>query len=165
MSKFALTNTMGGTQQAMTTTYKTVLAITSATGATTLRRAWIYDIQFDADGAPADNTVVYKVDRQSTALGTATTPSPLAAPLDEADAPTLMTTRINHTAEGMTIVANSQLFERAINQKSSYRWCTIPGSGAELVVPATDLRGIGLRAKGLSSGYTGTILGTVHYVE
>lgn len=164
MSKFSLTNTMGGTQQAMTTTYKTVVAITSATGATTLRRAWIYDVQFDADGAPADNTVVYKVDRQNTALGTATTPSPLANPLDPFDAATLMTTRINHTAEP-TLISNSQLIERAINQKTSYRWCTLPGSGAELVVPATDLTGVGLRAKGLSSGYTGTVLGTVHYYE
>lgn len=165
MAKYSLTNTMGGTQQAMSTAYKTLLSVTSATGATTLRRAWIYDVMFDADGAPADNTVVYKVDRQSTAITTSTTPSPLAAPLDESDAATLMTTRINYSTEGMTIITNSQLIERAINQKTSYRWCTMPGSGAELIVPATDLRGIGLRAKGLSSGYTGTVLGQVHYYE
>lgn len=164
MAKYSLTNTMGGTQQAMTTAYKTILAITAATGATTLRRAWLYDIQFDADGAPADNTIIYKVDCQDTAIGTATTPNPLARPLDGSDAATLMTTRINHTAEP-TLIANSQYLERGINQKSSYRWCTMPGSGAELVVPAINLTGIGLRAKGLSSGYTGTILGTIHYSE
>src|SRR5262245_50039423 len=161
MAKYSLSNSMAGTQQTLTTTYKTVWDITSLTGATTLRRAWIYDVMFDADGAPADNTVVYVINRQTT-TGTRTTATP--APLDAGDAAALITCGVNTTVEP-TITASTQLIERAINQKSSYRWCTIPGSGAELVVPAITTNGIGARAKGLSSGYAGTVLAQCHFYE
>ena len=38
MARYTIGNTHAGTQQILTTTYKTQVSLTSATGATTLRR-------------------------------------------------------------------------------------------------------------------------------
>lgn len=157
MARYNLTNTMAGTQQAMTTTYKTLLSLTAATGATTLRRAWIYDVMIGADGTPADNAVSACVDRQTT-VGTGSAAT--AAPLDGGDAAALITETTNNTIEP-TITANTKLIEVTFNQRASYRWCAAPGS--ELVVPATDVAGLGLRAK--SPAYTGTMLGSCQFWE
>ena len=124
MAKYSVSSASAGTQQAMTTTYKTLLGVTAATGATTLRRAWIYDVEFGADGTPADNVLAFKVDRQ-TSVGTGTAAT--AAPLDIGDAAALVVSTVNHTAEPTGI--GSTLVEVPINQRSSYRWVTIPGIG------------------------------------
>lgn len=155
--RYALSSGSAGTQQAMTTTYKTLMSLTAATGATTLRRAWIYDIMFGADGTPADNAMTYKVDRQTT-VGTGTAATP--AGTDVADAAALITGNVNSTIEP-TVTANTQLVEIPVNQRASYRWVAAPGG--ELVVPATNVAGIGVRAK--SPAYTGTALATLHYWE
>ena len=96
MAKYSVSSASAGTQQALATTYKTLLSVTAVTGATTLRRGWIYDIEFGADGTPADNVMVFKVDRQTT-VGTGTAAT--AAPLDAADAAVLLVGTVNHTAE------------------------------------------------------------------
>src|SRR5262245_16013417 len=96
MAKYALSNGSAGTQQANTTTYKTQWDLTAATGATTLRRAWIYDVVFGADGTPADNEVSYVINRQTT-TGTRTSATP--APIDAADAAALITAGVNTTIE------------------------------------------------------------------
>lgn len=155
--RYAVGNGFGGTQQAMTTTYKTLIDITAATGATTLRRGLIYDILFGADGTPADNAMVYKADRQTT-TGTRTAATP--APLDSGDAAALLTYGVNTTIEP-TVTASTQLIEVPVNQRASYRWVAAPGG--ELVIPATNVAGIGFRAK--SPAYTGTALATVHCQE
>jgi len=157
MAKYAISNGTAGTQQAMTTTYKTLISLTAATGATTLRKAWIYDVMFGADGTPADNVLTYKVDRQTT-VGTGTAAS--AAPLETTDAAALITETVNHTAEP-TVTTSTQLIEIPVNQRASYRWVAAPGG--ELVVPATDVAGLGARAK--SPAYTGTVMCTVHFYE
>ena len=155
--KYAVGNGFAGTQQAMTTTYKTLLSITAATGATTLRRGRIFDILFGADGTPADNAMTYKADRQ-TSVGTGTSATP--APLDAGDAAALLAATVNHTIEP-TVTANTQLLEVPVNQRASYRWVAAPGG--ELVIPATNVAGIGFRAK--SPAYTGTALATAHFEE
>ena len=155
MARYALTNSSAGTQQAMTTTYKTLWGLTAATGATTLRRVWLYDCMFGADGTPADNVLTYALGRQST-VGTGTAAA--AAPLDVPDAVALITETVNHTAEPTPGVT---LLDIPVNQRASYRWVAAPGG--ELVVPATDVTGIGAKAK--SPAYTGTALSTVHFWE
>lgn len=157
MAKYALSNGSAGTQQAMTTTYKTLWDLTAATGATTLRKAWIYDVTFGTDGTPADNSVSYVINRQTTA-GTRTSATP--APLDAGDAAALITAGVNTTIEP-TITAATQLLEIATNQRATYRWVAAPGG--ELVVPATNTTGLGGRAK--SPAYTGTALSVVHFWE
>lgn len=158
MANYSVSSASAGTQQALTTTYKTLLSLTSLTGASTLRRGWIYDIEFGADGTPADNVLTFKVDRQTT-VGTGTAAT--AAPLDAADVAALLVSTVNHTAEPGTV--NNTLIEIPVNQRSSYRWVTLPGSGAELVVPATTVNGIGCRAK--SPAYTGTGIARIHFYE
>jgi hypothetical protein len=157
MAKYAFSNGNAGTQQSLSTSYKTQLDITAATGATTLRRAWIYDLMFGADGTPADNVIVWKADRQ-TSTGTRTSVTP--PPLDAADAAALITCGANTTVEGI-VTAATQLIEIAVNQRASYRWVAAPGG--ELVVPAVNVTGIGIRAK--SPAYTGTVTATVHFIE
>lgn len=157
MAKYAVSNGNAGTPQALTTTYKTLLDVTAATGATTLRRAWIYDMMFGTDGTPADNVVVWKADRQTS---TGTRSAAVPPPLDFADAAALITVGVNTTIEGI-ITAATQLVEIAVNQRASYRWVAAPGG--ELVVPATNVAGIGVRAK--SPAYTGTATATAHLVE
>lgn len=157
MAKFGFSNGNAGTQQNLTTTYKTQLDITAATGATTLRRGWLYDLMFGVDGTPADNVVVWKADRQtSTGTRTAVTPPPL----DAADAAILLTCGANTTIEGI-VTAATQVLEIAVNQRASYRWVAAPGG--ELVVPATNVAGIGVRAK--SPAYTSTVTAAVHAWE
>lgn len=157
MAKYAVSNGTGGTPQAMTTTYKTIWDLTAATGATTLRKAFVYDMTFGADGTPADNAITWKVDRQ-TSTGTRTAATP--APLDAGDAAALITAGVNTTIEG-TVTASTQLLEIAANQRATYRWVAAPGS--ELVVPATNVAGIGGRAK--SPAYTGTVVSSVLFYE
>jgi hypothetical protein len=157
MARYTIGTGHAGTQQAMTTTYKTLVSLTAATGATTLRKAWIYDAMWGADGTPADNQVTVKLDRQ-TSVGTGT--AAVASPLDGGDAAALITETVNHTIEP-TVTAATQLIELSINQRASYRWVAAPGG--ELVVPATDVAGIGSRAK--SAAYTGTMVSTLHFHE
>ena len=156
MSKYSVS--LGqGTAQNMTTTYKTNVDLTAATGATTLRRGWVYDMMFGADGTAADNVVVYKADRQTT---TGTRTSAVPAPLEAGDAACLLTAGVATTIEP-TVTAATQLIEIAMNQRASYRWVAAPGG--ELVVPATNVAGIGFRAK--SPAYASTVTTEVHFWE
>lgn len=157
MAKYAFSNGNAGSEQNLTTTYKTLADITAATGATTLRRAWVYDVMFGVDGTPADNVLVWKVDRQtSTGTRSAVTPPPL----DAGDAAALITCGANTTIEGI-ITSATQLIELPVNQRASYRWVAAPGG--ELIVPATNVAGLGFRAK--SPAYASTALATVHFWE
>lgn len=156
MAKYAVSANQG-TTQANTTTYKTQLDLTAATGATTLRKAWIYDIMVGADAAPADNQITFKVDRQ-TSTGTRTSATP--APLDAGDAAALITAGVCTTIEGI-VTSATQLIELSVNQRASYRWVAVPG--CELVVPATNVAGLGLRSKSLA--YTGTVTSEWHFFE
>ncbi len=154
-AKYATSNLLGGTQQNLSSSFKTIAALTAATAS--LRRAWIFDLMFGADGTPADNVITYDISRQ-TAAGTSTALTPNA--LDPADAGADTIGSGNFTAEG-TITANSSVLGIAVNQRASYRWVAAPGS--ELVIPATNLAGFAARAK--SPAYTGTVIVQAHHRE
>lgn len=147
MAKYAASNLLGGTQQSMAATYKTLLSLNAASG-TALRRLKVYDLLIGTDGTPADNAMNWDVSRM-TAAGTATAMTP--NPLDPADGAALTVANANYTIEP-TVTANSQLFGVGINQRASHRWVAAPGS--EIVVPAVNLAGLVIRAK--SAGYTQT---------
>lgn len=153
MPNFSVNNLLGGTQQALSSSFKTIIALTAQTSG--LKRGKVYDFMFGQDGTPADNAVTWDISRQ-TAAGTATAATP--NPLDSADGVAATVGAINATAEG-TITATSSVFSLAVNQRASYRWVAAPGS--ELVFPATNLAGLALRAK--SAAYTGTVVAeTLH---
>lgn len=151
MARFAIGNDMGGSQQAMSGTYKTLTAAWAVTAA--LRRQKVFDILIGTNGTPADNYMEFDLSRQ-TADGTASSVTPTL--LDPADGAMAGSAKANYTAEG-TITANSSCFYIGLNQRASYRWVAAPGS--EIVTPATNLAGWALRAR--SGGYTGTSTGKV----
>ena len=155
MPNYSSSNLLGGTQQNLTSTYKTLLALTAQTSG--LRRGFIYDLLIGTDGTPADNAIDWDVSRQ-TGAGTSTAVTPNV--LDPADAAAATVGSANFTAEG-TITAASSVFGIGVNQRASYRWVAAPGS--ELVIPATNLAGFALRAK--SAGYTSTATGAMLHRE
>jgi hypothetical protein len=157
MANYSIDNLLGGTQQATSSTYKTQISMTAASG-TALRRIKLYDLLLGTNGTPADNYIEWDVSRQTAAASGGTTAT--ALPLDPADAAALTVCYIDPTGEG-TVTANSTLFYIGVNQRASYRWVAAPGS--ELVGPATNLAGLAGRAR--SGGYTGTVTMTMLFQE
>lgn len=162
MARFAASNQLGGTEQSLTTTYKTLIVVTAATGATTLRRGWIDEIVVGADGTinSTDNQIVWDWSVQ-TAAGTATSITPNPTP-DGSDAAALLTYAANATAEG-TITANSSLMAFPTNQRQSQRVAYADYRLTPLIIPAVNLKGIAMRAK--SATYNSTAVVQQYVVE
>ena len=156
MSCYSASNLLAGTQQALSTAYKTLLALTAATA--TLTSAEVYEIAVGADGTPADNGLTYDLSRQ-TAAGTSTAITPTL--LNSAKRAAGIVGSGNFTAEG-TITAASSLWAMPLNQRASFRWVAY-GPDSELIIPATNLAGVALRAK--SPAYTGTAVGEMKFRE
>lgn len=156
MPSYSANNRLGGTQQVLSSTYKTIMSVSAQT--TGLRRAHIYEINLGADGTPADNVLIYDVSRQTTAgTGGATVTAVVTEP---ADTGSTMVVFVNPTGEP-GITATSSLLTVAVNQRATYRWVAVPAQ--ELVIPATNLAGLAYRA--LSPGYTSTVLITTMWME
>lgn len=150
MAKYSASNLLGGTQQSLSTSYKTLLAVFATSGS--LRRGKVFDLLLGTDGTPADNALDWDVSRMTAnGTGTAVTPNPL----DPADVAMLGTVNVNYTAEP-TVTGASSLIDIGVNQRASYRWVAAPGS--EILYPATANNGIVIRAK--SASYTGTATAT-----
>lgn len=156
MANYSVNNGLGGTLQAVTSTYKTLLAVTAQT--TSLRRGKLYEVEFGTLGTPANQTYEFDISRQ-TAAGTSTAVTP--NPLDPADVACFTVGSANFTAEG-TITAASSLFYLGINQQASYRWIAAPGS--ELLWPATNLAGLAMRTRSVSGG-TATATSQFYFQE
>lgn len=162
MARYAASNQLGGSEQALTGTYKTLLAVTAATGATTLRRGWIDEIIVGADGAAVatDCQVVFDLSVQ-TAAGTSSAVTPNPTP-DGSDAAALLTYAANFTAEG-TITANSSLGAIPVNQRQSQRIAVADYRLSPWIIPAVNLKGMALRAK--STNYTSTGVAQAYVTE
>jgi hypothetical protein len=160
MALYSVSNTLAGSQQNLSSSYKTLVALTAATGAATLKRGWIYEIEVGLDGLPnsTDCAVVWQWSRQ-TAAGTSTSATP--NPLDPADTAAGLVASVNFTAEG-TVTSASELLTLALNQRNSQRWIARDDRSA-LVIPATNLAGIAGRAK--SSTYASTAVMSQHFEE
>jgi len=155
MAKYSATNVNAGSLQNLTTTYKTLMALTAATA--TLRRAWVNDVTFGTAGTPADQAMQYDISEQ-TAAGTSTSLTP--KPDDQADAAAGTVGSSNFSAEG-TVTSSSSHMNIAANARATVRWVAAPGQ--ELVIPATNLAGFAFRA--LSPGYTSTAVVTAKFWE
>ncbi len=158
MALYSMNNTQAGSQQNLSSSFKTLCSLTAATGATTLRRGFIYEWEVGLDGAPnsTDCAVVWDWSRQTT-LGTGTSNTP--SPLDISDAAALLVSTINYTVEP-TITAS--LMSVALNQRNSQRWIARDDRSA-LIVPATNVAGIAGRAK--SATYASTAIMTEFFSE
>lgn len=159
-----------GIQNAMATTYKTLLAVAASTGNNgnafsnpgSLARGKLYDLLIGTNGTPADNYMEFDVVRATigttvTKVGTVSSFSS-AFMLDTADGGFGAFSMVNSSDETL-IVAVAEPFYVGINQRASYRWVAAPGS--EITYPAnssaTGSNGLALRAR--SGGYTGTATG------
>lgn len=160
MALYSTNNRLAGSQQNLTSTFKTIIALTAATGAATLKRGWIYEVEVGADGAPnaTDCAIVWDWSRQ-TAAGTSTSATP--NPLDSADTAAGLVAAVNFTGEG-TITAASSLMSLALNQRNSQRWIARDEKSA-LIIPATNLAGIAARA--LSPTYASTVVVNQFHAE
>ena len=112
-------------------------ALTVAANAAIPNRNRIYEIVIANEGTPADNLIVYTVQR-CTALGTNTLVT--ATKMDQADRVAGALCGENHTVEP-TYTAAEELLEIPLNARATFRWVAAPGS--ELVTPATAASGVG----------------------
>lgn len=154
MAGYSASNLLGGTQQAVSSSYKSLLALMASSG-TSLQRFAVFEFVFGLDGTPADNALTWDVSR-ITADGTATSITPNK--LDPADGAFLGVGKANYTAEP-TVTANSSVWPIGMNQRATHRWVSFPGQ--ELIAPATDANGFAFRVK--STSYTGTATALAHF--
>lgn len=144
-----------GQQASCNTTFETCVGVTSAT---TVRPA-ITEVVFGVSGTPADNALLWLLNRY-TAAGTSTSVTPHA--VDPAfQGLALATAGQNHTVEP-TYTAGSILLEMALHQKASVVWQARDDKSA-LVLPATASNGAGLAAK--HGSYTGAFDGQIAWTE
>lgn len=139
-SNYHVSNFMGGTQQNLSSTLKTITSV-GALSTTQARRGQVYDMTLGAADVPnaTDCAINYTALRTST-TGTSTGVTP--SPIDGAGQISLGQGSVNHTIEPTTGV---HLLSISLNQRASQRWVAAPGS--ELVYPATTLNGVSVLAK------------------
>lgn len=169
MANYAITNsTEVSAQVAVTTTNISLLSMFASTIAPApviqLRRGKVYDILVGTNGTPADNAMVWTMQRATAGSTPAYAGylSSLAVALDQADATPAAAVWANSSIEtAYTFVATNIPWYVGVNQRASYRWVAAPGS--EIVWPATSSAGVALRVK--SPAYTGTATGSIMYSD
>lgn len=152
MALYVASNQNAGTPQALASSYKTLLGITAATGATTLRRGWMWEFTIGPSAAPnsTDCPIQWDISIQ-TAAGTASALTANPKDTSGGDAAALLTYLANYTAEP-TVTANSSVFNEALNQRQGWRWNALDQSRC-FMIPAVNAKGLACRA--LSPTYTG----------
>lgn len=161
MAQYAVSNQNGGTPQVTSSAFGSastsgagVIAINAATGATTLRRGWVYEFEIGADGVPNATDCQISFDISViTAAGTGTAAPANPIDVGGGDAAALLTYTANYTATP-TVTSNSSLFYMPLNQRASQRWIARDEKSA-LIIPAVNLKGIVGRTK--SPNYVNTI--------
>lgn len=134
---------------------KTMLHI-AGTSAT---RAALYDAWFSSVTAPADAAIRVLIQR-ITAIGSEDS-AVIPAPLDLADAAAVCDVGQTHSSEP-TYTSATEMFDNSFNQRATLRWVAVPGG--ELIIPATNNAGFGLKVLSVSSG-TPQVECTIHFKE
>lgn len=150
MARYSTNNRLAGTQQAISTTFKSQVHLVTVRGS-------LMDMSFGADGAPnaTDCQIVYDVSR-ITGVGTATAMTPLA--LDNTSAAAGVVAAGNHTAEP-TVTATSSMYMVPLNQRASLRVFLDQG----IKWPSTSVNGVVFRA--LSPTYAANVGVTLTHDE
>lgn len=154
MASYTINNQNAGTPQSLSSTAKSILIVTAATGATTLRRGWIMEWEIGATDVPSatDCPIIWDISEQ-TAAGTATALTPRFNDLGGGDAAALLTYATNATIEG-TVTASSSAWFMGLNQRASYR-VQMRDEYHSLIVPAVNVKGFAMRAR--SPNYASTV--------
>lgn len=150
------TSNIAATSPALTavaSTQKTMLQLAAQT--TGIRRAFMYEWTVGPGSVPnaTDCEIIWSVIKQTSAGTGGVTMT--ENPLDQADSAAATVALGNFTAEP-TGAETGIIDSLGANQRASYRWVVAPGGPGEIVVPATNLAGYGVRAK--SSTYTGNAI-------
>jgi hypothetical protein len=141
--------------QTVTSSFLTVAGLT---GATTIRPE-ICEIKLGASGTPADNALVWLLQRY-TAAGTSTGVTPSARnPAN--DGLHLASFGSNHTSEPTYTSAKLPFSIPPLHQKNSLIWQAYAGEG--IVIPATANNGVGIQVK--SSAYTSDVVAGMAWKE
>lgn len=140
-------------QSAVASPTDTCLGITGGTAV----RPEIYDVLIGSSATPADNAIIWKIQR-TTAAGTSTSVTPAA--LDSGDPASTTTAGQAHSAEP-TYTASTVLFNLALNQRASHRFIADPNGGMK--APATSNNGLALYP--VHSSFTGNVDATIHFCE
>jgi hypothetical protein len=170
MANFSITNSTaigaGNTQQSLTTTYKTLIAIGNSSNTTATggyggpRRLKINDIIVGTNGTPADNEVEFdlvSITFTASVSGVSLISSLSSSfTLDPADSTLQAAIMINSSAEA-GVTALTEKWYLGANQRASFRDVVNPGQ--EFVFAAAANSGFALRAR--SAGYTGTVTCTI----
>src|SRR5208283_4827370 len=157
MARYGINSTTGGgTEQAITTTYKSQVSVTAAT-AGPVTRGRLTDVHVGPSGPPnaTDCSIVYDISRLTTA-GTSTAGTPV--PIDNLSGACATVGGTCFTAEP-TVTANSSLWSIPLNQRSSIRVFF----DQPLCWPAVNLNGLVVRA--LSATTTGTVGAAAYFDE
>lgn len=150
MATYHVDNGLGGTQQAMAATSKTLLEGLAATAG--LKSFRIYGFNIGPSGSPASSDCEYQADISRitvTGTGTAVTPNPN----DGNEAACSSTWKANDTVEG-TVTAASSLKYIPSNQRGSYGWIT---NDLRQMPMVKAVNGQGACGRAKSSGYTGAM--------
>jgi len=152
MPAYTISNQNNGSEQAITSTYKTIISANATVGATTLRRGWLMEWEIGADAAPNTNDcqIAWSIDVM-TAAGTGSSITPQVNDIGGGDAAALLTYVANYTAEP-TVTTQSNLWFLPLNQRASYR-IQMRDEWSAIIVPAVALKGFVGRAR--SPNYTG----------
>jgi hypothetical protein len=125
----------------------------------------LYEIELGQTGSlsTTDCQVQWDLSRFGTTVGLAAT-AVVADLMDTADTAAASTFANNASGELTYTTAGAGLALKSwgINQRGSYRWRALD-DGDNIIVPATALMGVGIRA--LSSNFTSTAIGNISFVE
>ena len=156
MARFVAHNRMGGTQQAITTTFKTQINIVGAAA----KRARLWKMDYGPEGSPnaTDCGIVYEIaTKDATTAGTSTALT--VAKVNPADGAATLVVNANYTAEATTFTS---FWVDSVNQRASGFFQAFDQDSA-IVLPATANFGLGVRA--LSATNIGTVGISIMYEE
>jgi hypothetical protein len=137
-------------------TSSTTVGFGSLSGSVT-RRGRLHYLGAGSSAAPADNNIVFEIQRHTTAAtGSSVTPNAF----DPADVAATCVVLENLSVQG-TNTAGALLLSLPCNQKASVQWYALPGG--EIVVPATANTGVHFNTP--TAGSTPAITAAIHHSE
>jgi hypothetical protein len=146
----------------VTTTFKTSGFMWSAG----TKRAQLYEIEMGQMGIYASTDASMQWDLSRAATPTLAGATVAANLLDTADyvATTLFDNAVTAEPTYTTAGNGLNLKQWGINQRGSYRWRALD-DGDNILIPASAGIGIGLRVASLASGFAGSAIGTLGFIE
>jgi len=130
------------------------------------KRAMVYEIEMGQTAAYASTDAPMQCDLSRAATPTLAGSTVAANLLDTSDY-TATTLWVNAaTAEPTYTTAGNglNLKQWGINQRGSYRWRALD-DGDNILIPSTAGVGVGLRAASIASGFAGSAIGTLAFIE